>query len=234
MDRRWLPGLDRGRYQFLTALHTLRCGCLLLSLCCLFYLPLITHAGFQLDTDYCTGEPSSPPSTSASLTIFNRGFAAKCDVNAVKLPCEVWGGGYEGGRPAALQSRSGGSNTIGERKTIDFGNGITFNGVSSRHFGFAAFYNDGVAQWATLGGGTAVEFGDRSTAVTYGDDVYVAFQTQDSDSVFSLSGGGCAPVAFNGESLVVARLSATTGACVWLHTTSATDNIIGYVAHRLY
>lgn len=118
-------------------------------------------------------------------------------------------------------------------ETIDFGNGVTFNGVSSRHFGFAAFYNDGVAQWATLGGGATVEFGDRSTAVTYGDDVYVAFQTQDSNSVFSLSSGGCAPVAFNGESLVVARLSATTGACVWLHSTSASDNILGYVAHRL-
>lgn len=116
-------------------------------------------------------------------------------------------------------------------ETIDFGNGHTFTGVGGRHFGFAAFYSDGVAQWVTLGGGSTVAFGDRATAATYGDDVYVAFQTQASTGTFLLSSGGCSAVPLSGRpSLVVARLSAATGACTWAHGTTATtapDSILG-------
>ena len=116
-------------------------------------------------------------------------------------------------------------------ESVDFGNGISFTGVPNRHFGFAAFYSDGVAQWVTLGGGSSLAFGDRGTAVAYGDDVYVSFQTQAAAGSFSLSSAGCSPVALNGQtSLVVARLSASTGACIWMHGTTATttpDRILG-------
>ena len=110
----------------------------------------------------------------------------------------------------------------GNQEPIDFGNGITFSNIGSQNYGFVVFYSDGLAQWATLGSGSTPSFGDSATAVTYADDVFVSFQTQPAVGTFTLSSIGCSPVPISAQpSLVVARLSAATGACVWIHGTTA-------------